>query len=100
MKKWSISVASPFAIFKASIKVSANCDFGLEEDLDVGDIELTDVTSSNAEGQLSVAIANAVTTALVQKIPQQEFALQARWRQSIEDLPVDDLPIDIDGLFP
>lgn len=85
---------------KASIKVSAIGDFGLEEDLDVGDIELTDVTSSNAEGQLSVAIANAVTTALLQKIPQQDLPFKLDGDSPIEDLPVDDLPIDIDGLFP
>ena len=85
---------------KASIKVSAIGDFGLEEDLDVGDIELTDVTSSNAEGKLSVAIANAVTTALVQKIPQQDLPFKLDGDSPIEDLPVDDLPIDIDGLFP
>jgi|GEM_PF-3297331 len=85
---------------QASIKVSAIGDFGLDEKLDVGDIELTNVTSSNAEGKLSVAIANAITTALLQKIPQQDLPFQLDGDSPIDDLPIDDLPIDIDGLFP
>lgn len=85
---------------KASIKVSAIGDFGLEEDLDVGDIELTDVTSKNAEGKLSVAIANAITTALLQKIPQQDLPFKLDGDSPIDDLPIDDIPVDIDGLFP
>lgn len=85
---------------KASIKVSAIGDLGLEEDLDIGDIELTDVTSMNAEGKLSVAIANAVTTALLEKIPQQDLPFKLDGDSPIKDLPIDDLPIDIEELIP
>lgn len=85
---------------KASIKVSAIGDLGLEEDLDIGDIELTDVTSKNAEGKLSVAITNAVTTALLEKIPQQDLPFKLDGDSPIKDLPIDDLPIDIEELIP
>lgn len=83
---------------KASIKVSAIVD--LEEDLDIDDIELTDVISKNAEGKLSVAIANAVTTALLEKIPQDGFPIKIDGDNPLKDLPIDDIPFDIEDLIP
>lgn len=90
---------------KASIKVTAIGDLGIEEDLDIDDIELTDVTSKNAEGKLSVAIANAVTTALLEKIPQDGLPIKLDGDNPlknlpIDDIPIDDIPIDIGDLIP
>ena len=86
---------------KASITVNAIADFGIDENLEVGDIELTDVTSKNAEGKLSVAIANAVTTALLEKIPQDGLPIKLDGENfPIDDIPIDDIPIDIEGLIP
>lgn len=48
----------------------------------------------------SETIANAVTTALLQKIPQQNLPFKLDGDSPIDDLPIDDIPVDIDGLFP
>jgi uncharacterized protein involved in outer membrane biogenesis len=80
---------------KAAIQVNAIGDLGLEENLDLGDIDVTNVTSTNAEGKLSVAIANAVITALLQKIPQQDLPFKLDGES-----PTQDLPVDIEELIP
>ncbi|NJM64672.1 MAG: AsmA family protein [Acaryochloris sp. RU_4_1] len=80
---------------KALIQVNAIGDLGLEENLNLGEIDLTNVTSTNAEGKLSVAIANAVITALLQKISQQDLPFKLDGEN-----PTQDLPIDIEELIP
>jgi len=60
---------------QASVTVRAMGNLGLEKDLEIGDIELTEVTSENAEGKISVAIATAVTTALLAEVSQNGLPL-------------------------
>ncbi|NJK40884.1 MAG: hypothetical protein HC934_05105 [Acaryochloridaceae cyanobacterium SU_2_1] len=72
---------------KASIKVSALGDLGLDQEINLGDIELNNVSSEDAEGQISVAIANLLTTTLLEKIPQQDLPFQLDGKGNTPAIP-------------
>lgn len=72
---------------QASIKVSVIADLGLDEQLNLGEIELQNVTSEDAEGQIAVAIANLLTTTLLEKIPQQDLPFKLDGKGNTPAIP-------------